>query len=369
MTTNREQDVLDAIDALVDEQMAGGEPIGGYDYGDPDYPSCPHCSRGWHGLAITQRIERMRWTGEMDEDYRYAEDDSPVLCPGSEFIGPVATPDQLHWMRQDDETKKLFPDGHIPTANELISATWHLGFHLESPYFMLPGPSRSVLQEALRGALRRDHSAWSIQVGDDTERNDQAPRPDIARGELRTRLADAYFLERARVRQGGRAAGQQSRAAYEWSTSINDGDRVAFVDRNGVRYEGIAHVENTVVDEERPWISRTAINLEQVTTVPSEVRGVTVGPEIYDEAIDPMHSARNRIAEFQNQLAAIAADAELTFDSRMWLPGDRVPAPAAETPQQRALPRPSTTPPMWANDPARTRRNRNRSRNIRTPRV
>lgn len=31
-----------------------------------------------------------------------------------------------------------------------------------------------------------------------------------------------------------------------------------------------------------------------------------------------------------------------------------------ETPQQRALPRPSTTPPMWARQPNRDRRNRNR---------
>ncbi|NKS02565.1 hypothetical protein GS528_16400 [Rhodococcus hoagii] len=30
-------DIIDAIDALVDEQMAGGEPIGGYDYNDPNY--------------------------------------------------------------------------------------------------------------------------------------------------------------------------------------------------------------------------------------------------------------------------------------------------------------------------------------------
>ncbi|NKS62386.1 hypothetical protein GS493_05800 [Rhodococcus hoagii] len=34
--------------------------------------------------------------------------------------------------------------------------------------------------------------------------------------------------------------------------------------------------------------------------------------------------------------------------------------PAPRTPQERALPRPSHTPPMWANDPTRTRRRRNR---------
>lgn len=32
--------------------------------------------------------------------------------------------------------------------------------------------------------------------------------------------------------------------------------------------------------------------------------------------------------------------------------------PAPETPQARALPRPAKTPPMWANDPTRSRRKR-----------
>ena len=46
------------------------------------------------------------------------------------------------------------------------------------------------------------------------------------------------------------------------------------------------------------------------------------------------------------------------------IPVDQEPEvePDARTPQQRALPRPSTTPPMWANDPTRSRRPR-RNRN------
>ncbi|MCF8605137.1 hypothetical protein L5I01_17420 [Gordonia sp. HY442] len=69
--------------------------------------TCPHCDRDWHGLAITERIEEMRREyqamaqdredegGEIEYadsailgDYRYADDDSPVICPGSTFIGP-----------------------------------------------------------------------------------------------------------------------------------------------------------------------------------------------------------------------------------------------------------------------------------------
>lgn len=43
-----------------------------------------------------------------------------------------------------------------------------------------------------------------------------------------------------------------------------------------------------------------------------------------------------------------------TVTLHRWQIGDPVP----ETVQQRALPRPSTTPPMWAVDPTRTRRHR-----------
>lgn len=85
-------DLIDRIDALVDEQMADGEPANGYDFGDPDYPGCPHCHRQWHGLRITKRIESMRWSGEFDPEYSYTEDESPVLCEGSEFIGPRRPP-------------------------------------------------------------------------------------------------------------------------------------------------------------------------------------------------------------------------------------------------------------------------------------
>lgn len=83
------QDIVDEIDALVDEQLAGGESRQGYDYGDPTYPKCPHCDRHWHGLAITERIAKMYRFGYYDEKYVAAEDDSRVLCQGSDFIGPM----------------------------------------------------------------------------------------------------------------------------------------------------------------------------------------------------------------------------------------------------------------------------------------
>lgn len=82
-------DIIDEIDQLVDEQMAGGEPIGGYDYNDPDFPKCPHCDRDFHGIALTQRILDMRNLTGWDENYRVDTDYSPMVCEGSLFIGPV----------------------------------------------------------------------------------------------------------------------------------------------------------------------------------------------------------------------------------------------------------------------------------------
>ena len=82
-------DIVDRITELVDQTMAGGEPETGYNYGDPTYPKCPHCQRHWHGLPITERIAQMYMFGIFDENYLVTEDDSPVLCQGSEFIGPM----------------------------------------------------------------------------------------------------------------------------------------------------------------------------------------------------------------------------------------------------------------------------------------
>jgi len=82
-------DIIDRIDELIDEQLAAGEPMTGYDYGDPQYPKCPHCGRHWHGLPITAAIARMYWLGQYEPAYIHADDTSPVLCDGSDFIGPV----------------------------------------------------------------------------------------------------------------------------------------------------------------------------------------------------------------------------------------------------------------------------------------
>jgi hypothetical protein len=67
---------------LIDEQLAAGERGGRCEL-------CPHCDRHWHGLPVTERIAEMYAVGIYEPDYRVDTDDTPVLCQGSDFIGPM----------------------------------------------------------------------------------------------------------------------------------------------------------------------------------------------------------------------------------------------------------------------------------------
>lgn len=100
-------DIIDDIDALIDEQLAAGETGQEQRVRTADR-RCWHCGREWHGLAITKRLEQMRAeyrqraaeaydrgeeaeyaTSAILDGYRYDQDDSDILCPGSDFIGPM----------------------------------------------------------------------------------------------------------------------------------------------------------------------------------------------------------------------------------------------------------------------------------------
>ena len=78
--------IVDRIDELVDAQLAVG-PVD--DYHADRYDRCPHCGRHWHGIPVTEQIDAMYGMGVYDEGYSTDSDDSPVLCQGSDFIGPM----------------------------------------------------------------------------------------------------------------------------------------------------------------------------------------------------------------------------------------------------------------------------------------
>ncbi|WP_167677921.1 hypothetical protein [Rhodococcus sp. B10] len=91
---NPEQDVLDDIDRLVDEQMAGGEPVFG-----GRAPVC-RCGRSWHGLPQTG-------------------------CPGSASEGPLTDNVFVPWGSGT-------PGWTITVGDGVTSALRRLAEHAES---------------------------------------------------------------------------------------------------------------------------------------------------------------------------------------------------------------------------------------------
>lgn len=82
-------DIIDRIDELVDGQLQ--QEASGYDH-NINQDKCPHCGRAWHGLPLTRHVAQMYSLGFFEPEYIAAEDDSPIVCDGSDFIGPLRPP-------------------------------------------------------------------------------------------------------------------------------------------------------------------------------------------------------------------------------------------------------------------------------------
>lgn len=145
MTRNREQDVIDAIDALVDEQMAGGEHAHrqrAQAAGTSD--RCALCGGAWHGEP---------WTG-VDREHlgRYDQHDHGRAygCPGANATGPQ----RIRWRHEDRGARWLaqhgFRTGGSPFVDQIASVAWTA----PQPYFLVdddgqrrdPQPSPWVIQ-------------------------------------------------------------------------------------------------------------------------------------------------------------------------------------------------------------------------------
>ena len=227
-------DIVDLIDALVDEQLANYDNRSGYDH-NVNQERC-RCGRDWHGLPITKRIDGMRSFGEFDPGYVYAEDDSPVMCVGSNTPGPWRQVGL--WQLPDD------PFGDMGWLDDSIARTF----------------SSSAVTSYMNRIRERMDSDFQMPG-----------RHEIADG--RPYMVDRDF-------------------------QLARGERVGWDNGDGIVHVGT--VEAHEPDGHGGWT-------------------ITIGDEPERE-------------------------------------------PDTRTPQQRALPRPSTTPPMWAHDPGRSRRPR-RNRN------
>lgn len=106
---NPVQDVIDAIDALVDEQMAGGEFVYGGRFLGVDPDECSLCGGAWHGDT---------WAG-IDPTYDlYDPHGRLVGCPGASAI---TGPQRIRWRHRQlqlkADTMQLVP------ATQLVPST------------------------------------------------------------------------------------------------------------------------------------------------------------------------------------------------------------------------------------------------------
>ncbi|WP_192711886.1 hypothetical protein [Rhodococcus sp. OAS809] len=338
-------DIIDEIDALVDEQLSGYSQRTGYDY-NASQDRCWHCGEDWHGLKITARMEEMRrayqqesrrleYLGEgetgyaesvIDPDYRYADDDSEVLCPGSGFIGPWATKRQIERMRAarilgDAPSRPYyrFNDGNPWTLDALrdvrsrytFPQRYHLGVGPSGEPIRPIAPSRQlrigdrVGFESSNGFRQEVVVVDVVESGFTTEYITEDPRFSARAQQLRDALDREHRLAREEATRGGEAS-------------------------------------QVIIDEGRPYRYGEDFSFAD-PAIPPEMQFPREWPDFA--------SALRRILEMPNP-----------FDPSAWNITVGDPEPDTRTPQERALPRPSTTPPMWAVDAGRQRRTRTNSR-------
>ncbi|WP_155288353.1 hypothetical protein [Rhodococcoides fascians] len=273
-------DIVDRIDALVDEQLANYDNRSGYDH-DVNQERC-RCGRDWHGLPITKRIDGMRSFGEFDPGYVYAEDDSPVMCVGSNTPGP--------WRQVGMWQLPDYPFDDMGWLDDSMARTF----------------SSSAVTSYMNRIRERMDSDFQMPG-----------RHEIADG--RPYMVDRDF-------------------------QLARGEQVGWDNGDGVVHLG--RVESHEPDGHGGWTITVGPDPAQVAAaLPSAREMIHAAITFFDGITESVTTAAEAI---RSGFAGLGAQLDAEPDTR--------------TPQQRALPRPSTTPPMWANDVTRSRRPR-RNRN------
>ena len=374
-------DIIDEIDALVDEQLSGYSQRTGYDY-NASQDRCWHCGEDWHGLKITARMEEMRrayqqesrrleYLGEgetgyaesvIDPDYRYADDDSEVICPGSGFIGPWATKRQIERMRSSELS--YLDVGWIQHQGDPSVAQAMQRYAFPQRYVFgasLPGESIQSSpyvhwrESGDRGIASTSRTAPRIRNNPFARRPYLEPR-QLVRGDV---VVMTVGGERRHVsvvvdiveRDDGTTSFLAEDPRY--STRAQQLRDALARERDSAREAAIRGVEapNVIIDEGRPYRYGEDFSFAG-QTIPPELQFPREGPYAASRSLIRMQDAINRLRDLG------VLEGPLTV--RRWLTGD--PEPDTRTPQERALPRPSTTPPMWAVDAGRQRRTRTNSR-------
>lgn len=171
---------------------------------------CGNCRRDWHEAPLTERVARMYDQLAFDEDYDPAADTSPIVCPGSEYCGPIAPPASYYrgsgfgwsslpavsmdeayppsWITQmydsvaksiDQETLKVLLGPHWKSANPSF------GFGAYSQYVEHFGPKPWTFEpepppsEKLLKKMQNMQDVIQILMGDEPPLEVKTSFPDI----------------------------------------------------------------------------------------------------------------------------------------------------------------------------------------------
>ncbi|OZF05231.1 hypothetical protein CH302_00995 [Rhodococcus sp. 15-2388-1-1a] len=371
--TNPEQSVIDSIDALIDEQLDAGEPEIGYDFDDPEYPECWRCEYDWHGLPLLgcpgSAVEGPAVPKcECGADWHIQPSDGYRHCPGSTALGPHITPQQRVDLR-DERRINEYLSGR-PDYSQLRDMAKHRTY--AGPQGVLgafyAGERIPELDEDSDYAHQIYETPWTIvPFGPSLWTLPEYPFDDpfdpsvwmnlnpFAR---RARLAQHFHSVPQRFAIGGVVPARSEQDPWplaqphirywnadmtEWSSRPD-----TFRDRS-----------NRINDELTDYAAELAA---ATRTRPIEILD---GPVInHDELHSPWIDARvfDEINPLPETLAAVRRIFNEWAETEPAAWSIEVGDDDTRTPQQRALPRPSTTPPMWSVNPARARRVNTRRR-------
>jgi hypothetical protein len=148
--TDTTQDMIDAIDELVDWQMEQYPSRSGYD-NNVNQLICPHCGEDAHTLPIRERMREIRgiwrkataegcdcsdcrgWRASLVAEvdaYRYNEDDSPILCSGAPLRDAIVRPGHTDSFARF--TERMRTSSHVVYMGDWSGPDWTL---LERPDF------------------------------------------------------------------------------------------------------------------------------------------------------------------------------------------------------------------------------------------
>ena len=109
---------------------------------------CGHCHRDWHTRRLTQRVAAMFDSNWIDPYFFAGEDKSPVVCEGSDFIGPQPPPPPLALPLALPLTQSPTSDGWhwIGTLldDEPVHSHIHTGFGFANSVTLMDGLYKTV---------------------------------------------------------------------------------------------------------------------------------------------------------------------------------------------------------------------------------